>query len=323
MNRLLPESAPRRALAVLGSFALAVSALAQFADRPIQRLPLDPMAVTRIPVARDRLTTIRFPSPVSDLQSALVATEPQPEALFLVAFQPGSAFFAVRALRPATNTTLNVVWQDQTCVLELVESASPWLSVIFDPPVDPSTSAPPRAVTTARLLGLLDTAKAYGLLRQQHPESVAGVEVVRPNSRRDYGDYAIRLEEVFRFDAEDTLVFRVGISNQTQQLIRYVPESLMVRVGRRIWFQSVAEATGLLPAGVEMPVYFAVTGNPDGSRAGLSPHNEFTVLFCRKDEPVHADLPPADPSTARIFVPRVIPPAGPAADLPPAVHRSF
>lgn len=283
----------------------------------IQRLPLNPMAVTRIPVALDRLTTIRFPSPVSDLQAALVTAEPHPDALFLVAFQPGNAFFSVRALAPNTNTTLNVVWKSQTYVLELAESPAPWLSVIFDAPSEPATNAPPKVVTPARLLGLLDTAKAYGLLRQQHPSSVAGVEVVRPNSRRDYGDYTIRVEEVFRFDAEDTLVFRIGVSNKTQTLIRYVPDSLMVRAGQRVYFQSIAEATGILPAAAEVPVYFAITGNADGSRGALSPHNEFMVFFCREDEPAPTTLPLAS-SPAPQSPPQPVNPGVAAAPLPVA-----
>ena len=116
-------------LTLLGTVSFAALAPAQ-PTNAIQRLALNPMAVTRIPVALDRLTTIRFPSPVSDLQAALIAVEPHPDALFLVAFQPGNAFFSVRALAPSTNTTLNVVWKNQTYVLELVESKPPWLSVI-------------------------------------------------------------------------------------------------------------------------------------------------------------------------------------------------
>ena len=96
------------------------------------------MTVTRIYIALDRLTTIRFPSPLSDLQSALVAAEPHPDALFLVVFQPGNAFFSLRALAPNASTTLNVVWNNQTCVLELVESPTPCLSAIFEPPPEPA-----------------------------------------------------------------------------------------------------------------------------------------------------------------------------------------
>jgi hypothetical protein len=283
-RRILNRPTLPLTLNLLGALCLASTAAAQ-PTSAIQRLTLDPMAVTRIPVATDRLTTLRFPSPVSDLQSALVAAEPHPDALFLLTFQPGNAFFSVRALVPGTNTTLNVVWKNQTCVLELVESRSPWLSVIFDAPAEPATNAPPKPMTTARLLGLLDTAKAYSLLRMQHPESVAGVEVARPGSVRDGGDYTVRLEEVFRFEAEDTLVFRVALSNKLDTVLRYLPESLMVKAGQRVFYQSIAEGDGTVPAASEVPVYFAITGSADGSRNALSPKNDFQVLFSRLDVP--------------------------------------
>lgn len=142
MNRLL--------LSLLAALSFAKAAAAQ-ATNPIQRLPLNPMIVTRIPIALDRLTTIRFPSPLSDLQSALVAAEPHPDALFLVVFQPGSAFFSLRALATNASTTLNVVWNNQTCVLELVESKTPCLSAIFELPSEPPATNRHARVASASL----------------------------------------------------------------------------------------------------------------------------------------------------------------------------
>ena len=99
-----------------------------------------------------------------------------------------------------------------------------------------------------------------------------------------------------RWDAEDTLVFRIGISNKTGVALQYVPESLMVRAGTRIYYQSLAEATGLVAPYATAPVYFAVTGSPDGSRNALSPKNDFMILLQRV-EPVTtlAAAAPAEP----------------------------
>jgi hypothetical protein len=269
----------------------AASTIAQPTDA-IQRLVLNPMAVTRIPVAMDRLTTVRFPSPVAALESGLVGTEPHPEALFLLSFQSGNSFFSLRALVRNTNTTLNVTWKAQTYVFELVESRNPWLSVILDPPAEPASSSASRPVTSSRLLGLLDTAKAYGFLRQQNPAAVAGVEVARPFTRHDYGGYTIVIEEVFRFEREDTLVFRISVSNKTSVAIQFVPQSLMVRVGQRFYFQSITDATGILPPTDAVPIYFAVTGSPDGSLNALSPRNDFMVLLNRLEPPAPLDPAP-------------------------------
>jgi hypothetical protein len=312
----------------LGWLALTAAVAGAQATNPIQRLVLDPLALPRIPVAVDRLTTVRLPSPPSDIESARVSTEPHPDALFLFSIQPGSASFSVRALCRNTNTTLNLSWKNQTYVFEFFESPQPWLSVTFDPPMEPAprtVSSVSRAVPPGRLLGMLDTAKAYGLLRQQHPAAVAGIEVVRPNTLRDYGTYTILTEEVFRFDAEDTLVFRIVISNPTGMALQYVPESLMVRAGTRIYYQSIAEAAGTVPPHSATPVYFAVTGSPDGTRNALSPKNDFLILLQRVEAVTTLTAapnavastwppPPAPAATA-------VPPAAPPAQVAP--HAAF
>jgi len=325
MRSLLPDT--------LLSLALVTSAVAQ-PNNAIQRLALDPMTVVRIPVAMDRLTTVRLPSPPTDVESARVGSEPHPEALFLLSTQPGSPTFSLRALVPNTNTTINVSWKGQTYVFDLFESHQPWLSVIFEAPREPAAhpvAAASRGVSPARLIGLLDTAKAYGLLRQQHPAAVADIEVVRPDALRDYGHYTVRTEEVFRFNREDTLVFRIVISNKTSVALQFVPESLMVRVGTRFYYQSITEATGMVAAHSSTPVYFALTGGPDGSRSALSPHNDFMVFFHRIEAGTPLASEPGTPPPIRPTVQASPPPSPPvprhgrqyftppSAPVPPAV----
>ncbi|MCZ7636799.1 MAG: hypothetical protein M5U12_12620 [Verrucomicrobia bacterium] len=195
-----------------------------------------------------------LPGPIASLEAAFIATEPHPDARFLLSFQPGHEFFSLRALKPQTAATLNVVWNRRTYVLELHASDQPWLAVNFEQPVSLTASNPPRPVAPARLLGLLDTARAYPLLKQQHPAAVAGVQCVRPQTVQDCGDYAIRIEEVFRFDAEDTLVFRVALTNRTTEPILYLPQGLMVRAGQRLYFQSATDANGLIPRKPRCPL---------------------------------------------------------------------
>jgi len=142
-----------------------------------------------------------FPGPVSSLEAAFIATQPHPEARFLLSFQPGHEYFSLRALQRRASTTLNVVWNRQTFVLELVESDQPWLSVVFEEPVSTKAAGGSRPVPPSRLFGLLDTARAYPLLKRQQPGAVAGVECVRPRRTHGYGDYAIRTEESASSDA--------------------------------------------------------------------------------------------------------------------------
>ena len=55
----------------------------------------------------------------------------------------------------------------------------------------------------------------------------------------------------------------------------------MVRTGTRIFYQSITEATGTVAPFSSVPVYFAVTGSPDGSRNALSPKNDFMIMLQR------------------------------------------
>jgi len=290
----------RHAIKVLAGLCLLLTAEAQF-DDAIQQLPLSPLAVTRIPVAINSPTTVRFPSPVSDLEGAFVSADPKSPALFLISFRPGSSLFTVRALVPGTNTMLNVVWKDQTYVLDLVESSQPWFSVIFSPPGAIIPPAPRHPANSTRLPALLDTAKTFSLLKLQHPEVVSGVERVQPNTPAAHADFTITTTEVFRFETEDTLVFHVVLSNKTAQVIRYLPESLMVKAGERAYFQSINDADGLIAPQSAVPVFFAVTGTAYGGRNNLSPHTPFVVALKQLDSPapapVHSAIAPTNQPT--------------------------
>jgi hypothetical protein len=163
-------------------------------------------------------------------------------------------------------------------------------------------------------LGLLDTAKAYPLLKSQHPEAVARVSCIRANTLRDYGDYTIKTEEVFRFDDSDTLVFRVVLSNKTARIIRYLPQSFMVQAGERVFYQSITDGTGEIPAQASVPVYFAITGAPEGGRSELSPRNDFMVLVQRLDSPpVPQSTSPPPPTNELTVVTNALPPASVAS----------
>ena len=66
-------------------------------------------------------------------------------------------------------------------------------------------------------MALLDKAKAFPLLKAQQPESVADVGFTTYDGKplvSDFNDYEIQIEQAFRFNAEDTLVFRAAITNK-------------------------------------------------------------------------------------------------------------
>jgi hypothetical protein len=251
-------------------------------DKVIQNYVLDEQTVYVIPVATNRVTTISFPGPIAAIEAAQTSVDPKQPAPFLIAYKPDTAFVSVRAEKAKAATNINIRWNDQTYVLELIESDEPCLSVNFQIPPDTSALAQPAPVTPIRLLSLLDKAKAYPLLRAYHPEAVADVDY------RNYGrepltvactNYAVRLEEAFRFNPEDTLVFHVGITNQTDRELVYPRDGFELRVGERTYPESISDASGVVPPHAETQAYFAVTGTPNGGRNDISIKNDFYVIL--------------------------------------------
>lgn len=248
----------------------------------IQQFPLDDRRVYQIAVALDRVTTISFPGPISAIEAAGVTVDGRTPGLFQIAHTKGSYFFSVRALAKKSVTNINVRWNNQTYVLELHESDEPLYSVIFEYTPDQTARPTPVAVTPERLLALLDKAKAFPLLKEFHPEAVADVEYVNYASKpqiMDYRAYGVRIDEAFRFNPEDTLIFRVTLTNETAQALQYRPDGFSLRVGERIYPQSISDANGTIPPNGIAPAYFAVTGTPDGGRNDISLKNNFIVIL--------------------------------------------
>jgi len=265
--------------------ALMLAGLAQWvegASDTIKELILDEHTVVTIPVSLDRVTTISFPGPISAIDAAQVTADTKTAASFQIAHTRSAAFFSVRALARKAATNLNLRWNKKTYVLELVESATPLYSVIFNLPPEPAGKLEVVKVSPHRLLALLDKAKAYALLKAYHPEAVAQVEYrnyAKQPKVMDYRDYEIQLEEVFRFNPEDTLVFRLKLRNRTDRTLAYAPDGFSLRAGERTYCSSISDAGGVIPPKGEMPAYFAVTGTPNGGRNDLSLKNDFIVVL--------------------------------------------
>lgn len=268
---------------------------------PIAEYRLDEQTVYSIPVSRSRVTTISFPGPISAIDAANVTSDPKIPGLFQIAHTKGSYFLSVRALVQKAATNVNIRWNNKTYVIELIEGSSPLYSVIFQYDTDAGIRPAATRVTPSRLLALLDKAKAYPLLRAYHPNAVAQVDYINfsKNARvMDYKDYEVQLDELFRFNPEDTIVFRLLLRNKTDQPIQYRPDGFALRVGERTYPQSISDASGTIPPKGEAPAYFAVTGTPNGGRNDLSLKNEFAVLIDRVEPNTPSQLvqPEAKPT---------------------------
>ncbi len=247
---------------------------------------LDENVSIAVPVATNRVTTISFPSAITAIDGAGITVDGKTPGLFQLAHAKGSAFLSVRALAAKASANLNIRWNDHTYVFELTESDQPVLSLNLEAPPTPEEAGIGQApeVSPIKLLALLDKAKAFPLLKAQQPETVAGVDFTTYDGKplvSDFDDYQIQIEEAFRFNAEDTLVFRLVITNRVDAPLIYQPDSFILRAGDRLYPQSISDADGIVPPNARSIVYFAVSGSPDGGRNELSLRNAFTVLVNR------------------------------------------
>lgn len=252
----------------------------------IQRVLLDDHTVVGVPVATSRVTTISFPGPIEAIDGAGFTVDGKTPGQFQLAHVKGSTFLSVRALTAKTSGNLNVRWNNRTYVFELSASDAPVLSLIMESPPSPEALGAGRApeVRPLKLLALLDKAKAFPLLKSQQPDSVADVAFTTYNGKplvSDFNDYEIQIEQAFRFNAEDTLIFRVGITNKSDKSLIYQPDSFALRAGNRLYSQSISDSDGQVAPKGRSIVYFAITGTPDGGRNELSLKNNFTVLVQR------------------------------------------
>lgn len=288
-------------LLLVGFTSLLTPPMEAAPDGRVREIVLDEQQVTLIPVASTRVTTISFPGAITAIDGAMISSGNKGDGLFQLAHQAGSAFFSVKALVPHAETNVNVRCNQKTYILELHDSSEPILSLIFRQPPEPLRSA--RAaytstVTPAGLLGLLDKAKAFPLLEQGRSEALAGIthrKFSESEALSDFGEFEIGIEEAFRFEAQDTLVFRIKLRNKTEHLVAYRSDSFSVRVGAELYSQSVSDALGSIPANGETEAFFAVTGTPSGGRNDLSLRNEFTVLVERigTSSPIHRPITPS------------------------------
>lgn len=261
------------------SLLLAASAYAG----PITQKPLDEFVIYDIPVAQKTgTTTIMFPSEISGLYAKSVSTQEQENAGFLITFTPGNFYFTIRALKPEAEDHLTVIFNRKAYVLHLKASEKPTYNVTFYQ--DERQGKDGRlAVVPERLLALMDKAKAYPLLAREAPEALAGVLHAVPGLTSYYEGFNVRIRDVWRFEQDDTLIFRLELENTTDNPIRYNPQDLAVRLEDRIYTQSLVDASGVMPPKSVTPVFVAITGNGQGGRNNLAPDNKWNVLVVRSE----------------------------------------
>lgn len=262
---------------ILLSLACAGAAIAG----PVTQKPLDEFVIPTLPVAyKSGTTTVLFPAQISGLYAKSVAIQEQENAGFLLTFTPGNFYFTVRALKPDAEDHLTVIYNRKAYVLRLMASENPFYSVTFFEDSASGTRGN-GGVSPERLISLLDKAKAYPLIQKSQPDLLAGVLHAVPATTTYYTDFQVVIRDVWRFEEEDTLVFRLELVNPTERPIYYKPQHLAVRLAERIYTQSVADASGIMPPNSSTPAFFAISGNGQRGRNHLAPANAWNVLVVR------------------------------------------
>jgi hypothetical protein len=264
--------------------------------KAIKQFPLDDRTVYQIKIGKNQVTTVMFPSSISALEGADVTADPKVPADVFLSHAKDRYFFSLRALKEPASANLNVVWNRKTYVLELQTDPEPFNSVTFYEAAEPGSTAEKEILGPIRLLGLLDRAKAYHLIQSQYPEAIPQVDNAQPHNRILYEGFDVEVAEVFRFDPEDTLVFKILLYNHTDHAIYYQPQSLAIRVGLDVYYSALSDASGIMPPAYMNPLtkkvepsvslaYFVVTGTPNGGRNNLAVTNTFNVIVNRQIPP--------------------------------------
>lgn len=253
--------------------------------RAIKSYPLDPQILYKIPVPFEGkgTCTVMFPSGLTHVASASITKQPtsDPRANFLISYEAGNYYFSLRAVRKEAQDRVNVIYQNKVYVIEFYSSDNPLNSVSFFN--DSTTRAgAKRGLTDAQLIGIIDKAKAYHLIKDQQPEMSSQIDYTRPARICLYDGFRVLIDEVFRFDEADTLVFHCVLDNSTDKEILYRPDLLSVRLHNNIYYASMVQASGVMPPHSATPIFFAITNTADGYRNNLAAKNDWNILVARE-----------------------------------------
>ena len=250
------------------------------AEPVIRNYPLNPGIAYAVRIATDEPTTCVFPGALTSLEAAGISSKADDHPPVLIAYEPGAAFFSVRALKPGARAAVNAMYQGCVFVLNFSAGSSPDRVITFtDEAVFRGVAYQrPGPETLARLIAW---AKRVPLIAEQHPALAQEIGHAAPNSVSIFKNFTVTTEDVYRFDPEDCLVFRLGFRSLSGAEEHYDPAGLAIRAGNTLYRAGFAEADGTIPAHGVAEAFLAIAGAPDRDRANLSVKNVFSVVAPR------------------------------------------
>jgi hypothetical protein len=234
----------------------AAGAHAQTAQAPV--VPLPPVGVMRQAVLDDVKpyevaigavpTTILMPEVIEAFEGNNITTAPNTAAVVFLQHQSGTRFFSVKSLLPGT-ADLNVIVGDRVYSFRFYLSENPTRTLTISPAPSAKSSRPVHTVsiTARRLYEILQDAKTYFVIREQHPDLERAIQVTAPGKVLEYPGYRVVIDQVFRFERDDTLVFRALFLNDTAAPLYYQPAEIGLRVGRNLYWPSFAQVPRVIP----------------------------------------------------------------------------
>jgi hypothetical protein len=240
----------------LGIYCLTSLLEAQTAQPPA--VPEPPIGVMRKALLEDMKpyevavgtvpTTILMPAVIEAFEGNNITTIAQTAAPVFLQHEPGTRFFSVKALVPGT-ADLNVIIGDAVYSFRFYYSENPTRTLVIQTPPKPSPGMSRHIVriTAHQLYDILQDAKTYFVIKDQQPDFERSIDVRAPGKILEYPGYRIIIDQVFRFDRQDTLVFRAIFLNDTNQALSYKPEEIGLRVGENIYWPSFAQVPRIIP----------------------------------------------------------------------------
>ena len=236
----------------------------------------------------DGVTTVQFPSAITEIAGKNVSADGK-NADFIIQAQAGSYYFNIAALKSGASGTLTVTHNRKLYILYLIQSdKEAYASVVFGRESNRKnlsgqvvTSTP--QVTPARLVSLIDLAKKFDVLSENHPETVAGCERIKFQNRYRCGKYDIHLLDATRFEDEDTVIFHVILENLTGEEIAYDKHSFSAHAGNSIYYMSVSDASGLMPPKSKTHAWFGITSTAEGGRNNLKADNDWLLALTTRE----------------------------------------
>lgn len=243
---------------------------------PIKRYPLDDRFYYDVQISPDAPTTVMFPGSVSGLDGAGVSAASEDEPAILISHQPGARYFSVRARTDGATGALNVIYKDQAYALSFRTTSDPDRTLTF---FEAGSTGSLDSVTarSEHLFALIDRVENYQNLVQHYPALAESIERVDLGAVSEHAGITTIIESVFRFQADDALVLKVRVENETTKTLVYSPAHLAVQVGEKSFPIALTDASGEVPTGKASPITLIIVGNPDGSRANLSAKNRFSI----------------------------------------------